>query len=424
MPVVVPGGTIGAMNRTEIDDIARDMWSTRPVRRRDDRKIAGVAAAIGHRYGVDPILVRVAFVVVTVFGGVGVLLYLLGWLLLPQEGDQASGAEALVGHGQSSMSKPLAIVLMVALIPASSAIFTEQLAGLLALALVAGGFFLLHRHRSGYGLGHQAATPTGVGGGGAGPDLAADHHQPPGQPYPQPGPATPPAWDPLGVAPFAWDLPEPAPVPPPPPVERRHRSAVTPVTLALALMTAGATAIVATTTDAVGAREIAAFALAVVGLGLVAGSFVRGGRGLIAVAVPLGLLTYALAVVPVNHFGAHGVGDRTWSARSVDQLQPVYQLSAGNARLDLRDLRLADSEQVHTSVQLGAGELNVLLPPDADVQVHCEAGVGEIDCLGPVTNGVTPDTDHTDPGRDGPGKGGTIVLDISLGAGHAVVTRG
>ena len=42
---------------------------------------------------------------------------------------------------------------------------------------------------------------------------------------------TPPAWDPLGAAPFAWDLPEPGPVPAPAP---QRRSRVTPVTLALA----------------------------------------------------------------------------------------------------------------------------------------------------------------------------------------------
>ena len=423
-------GTIGDMNRSDIDDTVRDMWATRPPRRRTSRKIAGVAAALGLRYGIDPLLIRIAFVVTTIFGGVGILLYLLGWLLLPEEGDTASGAEALVGHGHSSMSKPLTIVLAIALIPATTAtIFTERLSALLSLAAVAAGLFLLHKHRAGlappsvYAMaGHPAGAPVDA------PLAASTGIQdtvPPSANGPDPGHATPPAWDPLGVAPFAWDLPEPTPVEPPapPPAERRRRSPVTAVTLAVALMAAGAATILAMTTTAVGPREVAAFTLAVVGVGLVVGSFTRGGRGLIAVAIPLGLVTYALAVVPVDHFGAHGVGDRAWTASTAAELQPTYRLSAGNASLDLRDLRLADSDEVRTSVQLGTGELNILLPRDADVQVHCEASVGEVECLDTKVNGVNASTDRADGGDDGTGKGGTIVLNVSLGAGHAVVHR-
>ncbi len=420
------------MNRSDIDDTVRDMWSTRPARTRSSRKIAGVAAAIGRRYSIDPILLRVGFVVTTIFGGVGILIYLLGWLLLPEEGDSASGAEALLGQGRSSMSKPLSIVLAIALIPASSAIFTERLSAVLSLAAIAAGLFLLHRHRAGIAPPSTFAmaggpAPTGMSASVGAPGGTATGVQDTVRGYgPEPGMATPPAWDPLGVAPFAWDLPEPAPAEPspPPPAERRRRSPVTGVTLAVALMAAGAATILAMTTTAVGPLEVAAFTLAVIGIGLVVGSFVRGGRGLIAVAIPLGLVTYGLAVVPVDHFGAYGVGDRTWNVRSAAELQPTYRLSAGNASLDLRDLNLADSDEVRTSVQLGAGELNVLLPRNADVRVHCEASVGEVNCLGTTVNGVNPNTDRTDDGDDGPGKGGTLVLDVSLVTGHAVVSRG
>ena len=58
---------------------------------------------------------------------------------------------------------------------------------------------------------------------------------------------TPPAWDPLGAAPFAWDLPEPGPVPAPAP---RRRSRVTPMTLAVALLAGGVTALVLLATRA------------------------------------------------------------------------------------------------------------------------------------------------------------------------------
>src|SRR5215211_6236663 len=148
MPPARRGRQHQAMSRSDIDDTVREMWSTRPHRRKDDRKIAGVAAAIGRRYQIDPVLVRVMLVVTTIFGGVGIMLYLLGWLLLPEEGDEVSGAEALIGQGRSSMSKPLAIVLALALIPASSGLFTGKLSAVLSLAAVGAALFLLHRHRA------------------------------------------------------------------------------------------------------------------------------------------------------------------------------------------------------------------------------------------------------------------------------------
>lgn len=57
----------------------------RLTRSRDDRVVAGVAGGIAHHLGVDPVLVRIAFVIVTLAGGWGVLGYLVGWLVLPEE---------------------------------------------------------------------------------------------------------------------------------------------------------------------------------------------------------------------------------------------------------------------------------------------------------------------------------------------------
>jgi phage shock protein PspC (stress-responsive transcriptional regulator) len=412
------------MNRSDIDDTVRDMWSTRPHRSRDDRKIAGVAAAIARRYRIDPILVRVAFVVTAISGGVGVMLYLLGWLLLPEEGDEVSGAEALIGQGHSSMSKALTIVLAIALIPASSGLlFTAHVSALFAVVAVAAAMFLLHKHRAG--------SPTAVSVTGTVPTaptadtpdpLIAGSTDTPAAAAPQ-GQATPPEWDPLGVAPFAWDLPEPGAAPPPQPPERRRRSIVTPVTLALALVVAGAGAIAAMASGAIGPREVTAATLAVIGAGLVVGSFVRGGRGLIAVAIPLALATYAMTVVPFERFGPDGVGDRAWTVRSVGELQPEYRLGAGDATLDLRELKLSDTDTVHTAVRLGMGDLTVLLPPEADVEARCEAGLGNITCLDGHDEGSHAAQDKLDTGPDGPG-GGKIVLTASVGTGDVEVSRG
>jgi phage shock protein PspC (stress-responsive transcriptional regulator) len=55
----------------------------RLVRRTDNRLLAGVAGGIADALGIHPVLVRIAFVVPTAFGGLGAWLYVLGWLLLP-----------------------------------------------------------------------------------------------------------------------------------------------------------------------------------------------------------------------------------------------------------------------------------------------------------------------------------------------------
>ena len=48
-----------------------------------DRKIAGVCGGLGEFFDLDPVLFRVAFVVLAVVGGLGVLLYLVLWLVVP-----------------------------------------------------------------------------------------------------------------------------------------------------------------------------------------------------------------------------------------------------------------------------------------------------------------------------------------------------
>ena len=63
-----------------------------PVRSRNDRVIAGVCGGIGARLGIDTTIVRIAFVALAL-AWVGVPLYLLGWILLPQAVDPAEGTE-------------------------------------------------------------------------------------------------------------------------------------------------------------------------------------------------------------------------------------------------------------------------------------------------------------------------------------------
>jgi phage shock protein PspC (stress-responsive transcriptional regulator) len=66
-----------------------------PPRRDDDRKvIAGVCAGAARWLGVDPLIVRIAVVVLTVASGVGLPIYIAGWLLLPP----ADGSPAIAAR--------------------------------------------------------------------------------------------------------------------------------------------------------------------------------------------------------------------------------------------------------------------------------------------------------------------------------------
>jgi phage shock protein PspC (stress-responsive transcriptional regulator) len=65
------------------------------------RMLAGVAEGIGRYLGIDTTLVRIAFVVLVLFGGAGIPLYLAGLLLIPDEGSDQSIAGSIIGSLQS-----------------------------------------------------------------------------------------------------------------------------------------------------------------------------------------------------------------------------------------------------------------------------------------------------------------------------------
>ena len=75
--------------------------SKRLYRIQDGRIIAGVCAGLAAYFGIDPTLVRLGFVLLTVFGGFGVLLYLGAWIVVPEETDGTSIAESFVNKRRS-----------------------------------------------------------------------------------------------------------------------------------------------------------------------------------------------------------------------------------------------------------------------------------------------------------------------------------
>lgn len=61
--------------------------SGRPLRRsRSDRMLAGVCGGLGEFFGISSFWFRLGFVIAFIPGGVpGLLLYFLGWLIIPSE---------------------------------------------------------------------------------------------------------------------------------------------------------------------------------------------------------------------------------------------------------------------------------------------------------------------------------------------------
>jgi phage shock protein C len=59
------------------------MTANRLMRSKQDRVIAGVAGGIAEHYGLDPTLVRVVWALSLLFGGLGLLAYVVLWIVLP-----------------------------------------------------------------------------------------------------------------------------------------------------------------------------------------------------------------------------------------------------------------------------------------------------------------------------------------------------
>ncbi|WP_433352014.1 PspC domain-containing protein [Microtetraspora malaysiensis] len=83
------------MNETHTNSSVRQLRRTR-----DGRIVAGVCSGVGQYIGVDANILRVALAVATFFGGLGVGIYAVAWLLIPEEGKDASIVQDLVNKNK------------------------------------------------------------------------------------------------------------------------------------------------------------------------------------------------------------------------------------------------------------------------------------------------------------------------------------
>ena len=154
-----------------------------------------------------------------------------------------------------------------------------------------------------------------------------------GHPFP-PGRTTPPSWDPLGVVPDAWDLPEPGPREEP----KKKRGSQ----WAEAAITLGA----------VGAALTIAF---------------FGG-------------TFVIEADEESGFSARfNVGSQHIAPTHEDELQEYYDLGIGTSTVDLSQIE--DLKEKHdVTVDVGIGSVEVILPKDVPVSLTCDSGLGESNC--------------------------------------------
>ncbi len=410
--------------------------------------IAGVCGGIGRRFDIDPVIVRIAWVLLTLVGGSGVFLYLIAWLLIAKEGEAESAVVTTLRGGQGggqgrTIRGLLAIVVVVLLVlmigspfgwlGSPFGWFTGWGTGgglFLPLLLIAAGVALLvwpeaERHHASF----RSAPPHRP--------QSQPHSQPQPQPYSEPDSASSVAGKsyPLPQAPTGSQSPPQATQPAQPsqpsqpaqpsqpsqlaqPVERR-RPFLGPLTLALLLVITGS-AIALDRADMVDVEPAVflALCLTVVGVVLTLSAFLGRARGLIALGVLLLPVVWGFHAVDLTWWD--GIGEETHVVTSIDDLESEYRLGIGQLVVDLTDIDLAGTTQ-RFSAGVTIGEVVVVVPEGMHVEVEADGRIGELR----IDN---PGPDRTDDGYDlsliteiGDPEGGTLVLDLELGIGSARV---
>ncbi len=281
------------------------------VRLRSDRMVAGVSSGLARRFDVGTGWVRLGFVVTSFFGGLGILLYVVGWLVIRDESEPTSLAERWIGdlEGATAWVGVGLIVLAAMVVLGATNIVSGDL--VFAAGLFVAGV-LLYRGKL------PASRPPRQDREARSADSPDTEDSPPGDPILHPG-ISGVAADTAAAAgpPAGAPVPAIATRPSSPP---RPRSYLGRFTVAATLILVGGIAIL----DNLGVvdpapRHYIAGAILMVGGGLLVGSLFGRARGLIAlglVAIPVVLVASAVRVP----FGGEW-GDQSFSPTAVEELQ-------------------------------------------------------------------------------------------------------
>jgi phage shock protein PspC (stress-responsive transcriptional regulator) len=362
-------------------------------RRTTDRVIGGVAGGLADYLNVDPLLIRVGFAGLMLFSGVGLPLYLLGWLFIPVSGRADSIAlsflRELLQHRALVVALGVLLVLLFLISPVREGLQTAyyytppELFWALGIA-IAGVLLLLPRGRAAAGA-SSAVQPAGP----AAPAGAPDSWRPAASFTPavasRPArPASPLGWYAVAGASIAVGL-----------------------VAILDSMAPGQVALA----DYFGA------VLLVLGVGLVVGAW--WGRARLLILLGLTALPLALASSFVTVPLVGGMGDNYYGPQSVEEVRSEYRLAGGSLYLDLSELA-GERGPVSLAASVGVGRITVIVPNDADVDVTGSAGGGRLSLLRIEQAGTSLEQrvvgDRADDAT-------TIVLRLEVGIGDIDVER-
>jgi phage shock protein C len=97
---------------TQLESPTAPTSAARVRRSKTDRVVAGVCGGLGSYFGVDPLWFRLAFVVLAVGGGAGVLLYIIGWVVIPEAGNEEGRASQVNLGNKGPMIAGISLVVI------------------------------------------------------------------------------------------------------------------------------------------------------------------------------------------------------------------------------------------------------------------------------------------------------------------------
>lgn len=391
---------------TKETNVSQTTQTRRLVRRTDDKVVAGVASGLAAYLGVDPVLVRVGFVLAATIGGFGILAYIVMWVLTP-EGD--TGQAPVQGRRDAGFWVAIGLFVLAALAIVDN---VADRSFLWPIVLIAAGVALWRKSESTEPS--EIAMPTTAPPSNTGEGSATE--QMPAVDAPSSASPTEP------VAPVA---PEWTPPPPPeyaasstsprPPKPRHEPSRLGGMTIAVALLVTG----IGWTLDLADvisypAATAFATALAILAGGLIIGTWVGRARWLVFPALVLTPLVLVFGVSDSLDLRlGSGIGERNYRPLTAEAVDDSYSLGLGQLTLDLSDLDLTAADTVTTRVAVGAGEVRIFVPEDADVTIDYEMSGGDVRLFRGTVDG------HENSGT---GLEGVVTSDIEdEGAGRIVI---
>lgn len=361
------------------------MGELEPLRRSTaDAKIAGVCGGVAERAGIDPLLVRLAAVVLALCSGIGAVLYVCGWLALPRGAEPPAVQRLIPATARWSGRTWVLIVGGITLLVVTT-VGQDVTIGLVPAIVVAGLWFA-------GAIPSQRLPPRAGTASDRGPAPAsrtpswpvatsADEWSAPVTISTRRGPWTPtnPWGHPVtyGEALRFFALPDPAGLyaaTPAPSVGPQARGR-----WAMAGLLGVLLVVLAAMSDLgipVPPAAYLAAALVVAGLSLVLTARSTRPKGLLAMTLALGLVTGAMAVPQGRTFP--GPTSRYIEVESSSALPRTLDVDMGSTTLDLSRASLTEPVVVEASVWMGT--LTVVLPEAANVSVDWVITSGAVTC--------------------------------------------